>query len=239
MSPFTGVSDTYLQPDVIKANTPVPTTDTPILADTSIQGSMPTATNSQSQNESMTTTLYRKLAESAHPVALLFYLILRVFPVVIYLCGLWFTSNYILFFIVVILLLAADFWNLKNISGRLLVGLRWWNETNDVGQSVLVFETADPNRHINPIDSKVFWMLLYLCPVIWMTLGFMALVKLEFVSLILVGIAIALSATNTMAYTKCDKFGKANSIANDVFGSVTGSLFERLNPLKLFTRAGN
>ncbi len=27
-----------------------------------------------------------------------------------------------------VLLLAFDFWTVKNVSGRLLVGLRWWNE---------------------------------------------------------------------------------------------------------------
>jgi hypothetical protein len=49
----------------------------------------------------------------------------------------------VLVFIIVALLLAADFWNVKNISGRLLVGLRWWNETTQDGQSVWVFESAD------------------------------------------------------------------------------------------------
>lgn len=41
------------------------------------------------------------------------------------------------------LLLAADFWNTKNVAGRLLVGLRWWNETSPEGASIWVFETAD------------------------------------------------------------------------------------------------
>jgi hypothetical protein len=49
----------------------------------------------------------------------------------------------VLIFILVILLLAADFWNVKNVSGRLLVGLRWWNEVSEEGTSIWVFETAD------------------------------------------------------------------------------------------------
>ena len=106
-----------------------------------------------------------------------------------------FKNTFILHFIVLILLVAGDFWNLKNISGRLLVGLRWWNETTliesengngngnasgQVGESakdfenVWVFETADPNRYINPIDSKVFWLLLYGQPVAWVVLGVLA-----------------------------------------------------------------
>jgi len=30
-------------------------------------------------------------------------------------------------FICVLLLSSFDFWTVKNVTGRLLVGLRWWN----------------------------------------------------------------------------------------------------------------
>ncbi|KAH3685133.1 hypothetical protein WICPIJ_003900 [Wickerhamomyces pijperi] len=153
-----------------------------------------------------------------------------------YILGSLFTSNYILLFITVILLLAADFWNVKNISGRLLVGLRWWNETDENGGSIWVFETADPDRYINPIDSKVFWIMLYAAPVAWCVLAFMAVLKFEFISLILVVIAISLTLTNSMAFTKCDKFGKANTIASDVFSRVTGGIMSNINPLNFFSR---
>ncbi len=42
------------------------------------------------------------------------------------------------------LLLAVDFYYLKNIAGRRLVGLRWWNEVNTAsGDSHWVFESQD------------------------------------------------------------------------------------------------
>lgn len=42
------------------------------------------------------------------------------------------------------LLLAADFYYLKNIAGRRLVGLRWWNEVDTAsGGSHWVFESQD------------------------------------------------------------------------------------------------
>ena len=44
---------------------------------------------------------------------------------------------------IIVLLLAFDFWTVKNVSGRLLCGLRWWNETGPDGESVWVFESAD------------------------------------------------------------------------------------------------
>lgn len=129
-----------------------------------------------------------------------------------------------------ILLLAADFWNVKNISGRLLVGLRWWNETDSQGESVWVFETADPSREVNDIDSKVFWFWMYLIPAVWGCLGIMAILRFQFLSLILVVIGLALTVTNTMAFTRCDKFGKANDMASSVFGSLSSGVFGRLMP---------
>ena len=37
----------------------------------------------------------------------------------------------ILQFITVILLAAFDFWTVKNVTGRLMVGLRWWSEIDE------------------------------------------------------------------------------------------------------------
>ena len=52
--------------------------------------------------------------------------------------------NSVLCFIIVMLLLAADFYYLKNIAGRRLVGLRWWNEVDtNTGNSHWVFESQD------------------------------------------------------------------------------------------------
>lgn len=85
---------------------------------------------------------------SAHPITLVTFLSFRAgmlqhrsrallttnlsptASLLVYLLGLLFTSNFVLIFIVTILLLAADFYYLKNIAGRRLVGLRWWNEVD-------------------------------------------------------------------------------------------------------------
>ena len=42
--------------------------------------------------------------------------------------------SFITTFILVVLLLSADFWVVKNISGRLLAGLRWWSIVDDDGK---------------------------------------------------------------------------------------------------------
>lgn len=203
-----------------------------------VQGNM----SSTEPNTSPTEWLWsKKLKESSHPIALLFFIFFRVSPIVIYIFGTIFLSiftaknRFILHFIILILLVSADFWNLKNISGRLLVGLRWWNETNKVEgsssfENIWVFESADPDRYINPIDSKVFWTLLYFQPVAWVALAVIAVLKFELFYLGLIIISISLSLTNAMAFTKCDKFGKANDLATNIFSRTTGGIFLRLNP---------
>lgn len=92
-------------------------------------------------------------------------------------------------FIITILLLAADFYYLKNIAGRRLVGLRWWNEVDpQTGDSQWVFESSEPGtKTVNATDSRFFWLALYVQPLLWVLLAVFALVRLQFLWLPLVG----------------------------------------------------
>jgi len=95
----------------------------------------------------------------------------------------------VMVFIITILLLAADFYYLKNIAGRRLVGLRWWNEVDpSTGDSHWVFESSEPGtKTINPTDSRFFWLAIYLQPLLWIALTIWAIVTLKFIWLPLVG----------------------------------------------------
>lgn len=99
-------------------------------------------------------------------------------------------------FIITILLLAADFYYLKNIAGRRLVGLRWWNEVDPgTGDSKWVFESSEPGtKIINPTDSRFFWLSLYVQPLLWILLAVLALVRLQFLWLPLVGMFLGLAS---------------------------------------------
>ncbi|OAL55726.1 golgi apparatus membrane protein-like protein tvp23 [Pyrenochaeta sp. DS3sAY3a] len=171
---------------------------------------------------------------SSHPITLLTFLFFRISSLVVYLLGLQLlTSNFVLIFIITILLLAIDFYYLKNIAGRRLVGLRWWNEVDSAtGDGRWVFESADPEtRDINATDKRFFWLALYAQPVLWVVLAVVALVSLEFIWLTLVGefvvtdggylvIALVLTITNTLAFSRCDKFSQASGFAS---GALYGS----------------
>ena len=80
-----------------------------------------------------------------HPVACFFHLAFRVAAIVVYiLCGMT-SAGFVLTFIIILLLLSLDFWIVKNISGRLLVGLRWWNKISENGESTWIYESRKPS----------------------------------------------------------------------------------------------
>ena|SRR2546423_1184855 len=86
----------------------------------------------------------------------------------------------VLVFILTLILLAVDFYYLKNIAGRRLVGLRWWNEVNtETGESHWVFESSSPEtRTINATDKRFFWLTMYTVPALWVGLAILAIVRL-------------------------------------------------------------
>lgn len=157
---------------------------------------------------------------SAHPITLLTFLGFRISSVLVYFLGLWLTSSMIMIFIITILLLASDFYYLKNIAGRRLVGLRWWNEVDpQTGDSQWVFESSEPgSKDVTPTDSRFFWLALYIQPMLWVLMFILALVQLQFLWLPLVIIALVLTIMNTLAFSRCDKFSQASNMAGSAFG---------------------
>ncbi|ATY59499.1 golgi apparatus membrane protein tvp23 [Cordyceps militaris CM01] len=156
---------------------------------------------------------------SSHPITLLTFLAFRISSVLVYFLGLWVIRSMIMIFIITILLLAADFYYLKNIAGRRLVGLRWWNEVDvGTGDSKWVFESSAPGtKTVNPTDARFFWLSLYVQPLLWILLAVLALVRLQFLWLPLVVIALVLTVMNTLAFSRCDKFSQASNLAGSAF----------------------
>lgn len=159
--------------------------------------------------------------QSAHPLALFFLYFFRVTAILVYiLCG-WFTDNFVLSTVTVVVLLAMDFWNCRNVAGRTLVGLRFWNQVDDDGESYWVFESRDPSRPANPIDSKMFWIALYAFPLLWTALLVVSILKLSFSFIPIVGLALVFNVTNVIGFTYADRDAK-QKWANGVMGGSWG-----------------
>ncbi|KAG0166590.1 Golgi apparatus membrane protein TVP23 A, partial [Apophysomyces sp. BC1034] len=164
--------------------------------------------------------------QSSHPVAAFFFLAFRTGALLTYFLGSLFTKNFTLIFVITILLLAFDFWTVKNVSGRLLVGLRWWNEIQEDGSNQWVFESANPNRQNNSADSRLFWTVLYATPVLWILLALACLIGFNPSWLVIVAVALILNMANVIGYTQCDKDAKrkwAGTAAQSALGSLGGS----------------
>eukprot|EP00808_Paulinella_micropora_P022170 g8441.t1 len=61
----------------------------------------------------------------------MFHLGFKLAAILEYLFASAFSDNFVVVFVTCIILLAFDFWTVKNVSGRLLVGLRWWNDIKE------------------------------------------------------------------------------------------------------------
>lgn len=147
-----------------------------------------------------------------HTTAAFFHVAFKAAAVFFYLFSTMFiTSNFILVFVVCVLCNAFDFWTVKNVSGRLMVGLRWWNEVREDGSNVWVFETAPEGTKVHPTDSVVFWGALYSTPLVWMIFAFSALTSPQW--LLVVISALVLSSANVVGYWRCQKDAK-NQIRN-------------------------
>ncbi|KAH7026317.1 uncharacterized protein B0I36DRAFT_294202 [Microdochium trichocladiopsis] len=175
---------------------------------------------------------------SSHPITLLTFLAFRASSLLVYLFGVIFTENMVMIFIVTMLLLAADFYYLKNIAGRRLVGLRWWNEVDPTtGDSQWVFESSEPGtRTINATDSRFFWLAMYSQPLLWIALAILAIIRFKLMWLPLVAIALTLTITNSLAFSRCDKFSQASNLAGSALssGNIAGALASNMAS-RLFT----
>ena len=133
-----------------------------------------------------------------------------------------FLGQEILTFIVVVLFAALDFWTVKNITGRILVNLRWWSEIDQWGNEQWLYESEESQKvalkaaeqtgdvdeverlkkaglkrpKVGATDSYVFWSALYLTPAIWAFFLLMEVFSFKFFWMITAGICFSLSFTN-------------------------------------------
>ncbi|CAL9730114.1 golgi apparatus membrane protein Tvp23p [Monosporozyma unispora] len=185
-----------------------------------------------------TRNFYNTILKSSHPLLLTIHLAGKIVPIVFYILGGIF-AGFTVQFIVIILLVAFDFYITKNISGRKLVQLRWWYDSTDKTDSNFVFESYkqyDPSLAvINPIDNKLFWWSMYLTPVVWFVFGVMCLLRLKLFYLILVIAVTFLTGCNVYGFRLCDRWEPNSSNNND--GSFT-TWFQLPNMLDNLSNVG-
>jgi len=197
--------------------------------------------------------LGRISTESAHPSVCFFHMAFKGAALFMYIFGGFFTGNgqggtsgakFVTVAVVCILLLAADFWVVKNITGRLLVGLRWWNKVEG-DDTRWIFECADtlPNGSAiqrNKFDSNIFWTVLYVTPLLWAGLLVFGVLKFELGWLIIVFMALGMNCANVYGYYKCSNDQKAKFQQMMQQGAQQGAMaMVRSNVLGILTGSSN
>lgn len=111
----------------------------------------------------------------------------KIAAVFVYLFGgFFFHEAFIGIYVAIILLVSMDFWTVKNVTGRLMVGLRWWNFIDEEGNSHWVFENKRKHQATNSAldettsaDTSLFWAALIINPVVWFFLLLVAVFRLN------------------------------------------------------------
>jgi hypothetical protein len=102
-------------------------------------------------------------------------------------------------------LAAIDFWIVKNITGRLLVGLRWWVDFEENGDEKWKFECKVNEKDVNPADDKVFWWTLALFCLIWLLLSVANAISINITNLIICLFCLVMIGFNLYSYYRCSK----------------------------------
>ncbi|KAF2367073.1 Protein of unknown function DUF846 eukaryotic [Trinorchestia longiramus] len=176
-----------------------------------------------------------------HPIVTLFHVGFRSAALIVFLlCG-WFNVSFIGSFVTVVLLLSIDFWTVKNITGRIMVGLRWWNYIDDNGKSHWVFEARKgaPQARVSSAEVKVFWTALIAFPVMWGVLLIIEIFTLKVSWFVLVCIALSLNCSNLWGFVRCKLGGKDGSVTESVKNMAATLMRQQMlaNMASMFTRS--
>ncbi len=150
--------------------------------------------------------IFQKLgvSNSNNPIICIFHLLFKILAIVTYLFS-GFILNSITIFILVSIFAVLDFWIVKNLSGRILAGLRWWRVIDEKGEEKWIFESFDEDKKANNIDLWFFWYGQIIASVFWLFITLVKFLTLNVFWVILSGSTLALLSTNLYAYYKCRK----------------------------------
>lgn len=142
---------------------------------------------------------------SRAPVSSFFHNFFKVATLFAYFLIPVFSTSKILSYIFVIIFASFDFWVVKNISGRFLVGLRWWSEYNENEEEVWMFECRSDESEIKAVDSRMFWGSQIGFTLFWGIWLVFNIISFKFLRTISLVITFFLLALNTYAFFKCSK----------------------------------
>jgi len=90
------------------------------------------------------------------PFVVLSHIIFRASAVLFYIFANALASSFIIQFLTILIFHSIDLWIVKNITGRLLTGLRWWNFVDADGKNHWKFEISKNPENYDQFERKIF-----------------------------------------------------------------------------------
>ncbi|KAI3384873.1 hypothetical protein SNEBB_008495 [Seison nebaliae] len=142
------------------------------------------------------------ILESKNRYIILSLIAFRLLAILFYVFGSLFSGSFVILTVFVIILLCCDFWLTKNVAGRKLAGLRWWNNIDVNGKSQWIFESK-PSSLISSTDTKIFWIILVSTSCVWFLFVLGALFSFHFQWMLISLFGLAMSSVNVFGYGRC------------------------------------
>lgn len=169
-------------------------------------------------------------AAPSHSLVCVFHWIFKVAGWIWFVIGNFLLKDFTIDFVVLLVLIAADFWVVKNVTGRLLVGLRWWNDASENGKDDgWRFESLqEGQRQINSGDKMAFWVGLVANVLVWLVFGVYTAITFNFQWLLSVILALILGIANLWGYFRCSREAK-KAVSDLAQSAVSSTLQAALN----------
>ncbi|KAM3718596.1 putative Golgi apparatus membrane protein-like protein [Dirofilaria immitis] len=163
-----------------------------------------------------------------HPPIVFSHVIFRSAAIFFYVFAYLFTDSFIIHFLIILTLLSIDFWTVKNITGRLLVGLRWWNFVDAEGKNHWRYESAKDMSRFDILERRIFWGALVVAPTMWAILVCIAFVTLKWEWMVIAFMGLLMNGANLYGYLRC-RWGTADEFTNYISKMAFLSILSKSN----------
>ena len=109
---------------------------------------------STNRSDDLATSDDDSLKRDRRSTPMVFHCLFKCLQVALYL---FIGDDGVITFLLTSIFIVVDFWTVKNVTGRMLVGLRWWTVTDEKGNEVHYFENYDFKTEQKNLGSTVFW----------------------------------------------------------------------------------
>jgi Eukaryotic protein of unknown function (DUF846) len=161
------------------------------------------------------------MMKPAHPLSCLFHVGFKLVSILAFMFMGLFTRSNVSVFITVLLSACLDFWTTKNVTGRYLIGLRWWSAADFATEEDIVrtideddeghgdkkedepewhFESYDTITTNSMLDANIFWWGQGGASIFWSIMLVLKVIGLNMFWGMLVFICCSLTVMNLYAY---------------------------------------